>query len=77
MYLKNIQDNSYINEDLLQKITKAYKALMVLMSDTCDKMKEISNLWKLLYDKSLKYYETTYTSESYKVMNKIIEDFVI
>ena len=47
------------------------------MQSANNKMKEISTLWKLLYDKSLKYYETTYTSESYKVMNKIIEDFII
>ena len=28
MYLKNIQDNCYLNEELLQKVTKAYKSLM-------------------------------------------------
>ena len=39
------------------------------MNNACDKMKEISDLWKLLHDKSIKYYETTYTIESYNLSN--------
>ena len=73
----NIKDNTKLNESIMIKINKSYKNLIQILQSATDKMKEISNLWKLLYDKSLKYYETTYTSESYKVMNKIIEDFVI
>jgi sorting nexin-7/30/sorting nexin-8 len=75
MYLKNIQDNSYINEDLLQKITKAYKALMVLMSDTCDKMKEISNLWKLVYEKSVKFLDVHNTSQTYDILSKVMSSW--
>jgi hypothetical protein len=75
MYLKNIQDNSYINEDLLQKITKAYKALMVLMSDTCDKMKEISNLWKLVHEKSVKFLDVHNTSQTYDILSKVMSSW--
>ena len=77
VYFMNIKDNTKLNESIMIKINKSYKNLIQILQSATDKMKEISNLWKLLYDKSLKYYETTYTSESYKVMNKIIEDFVI
>ena len=77
VYFMNIKDNTKLNESIMIKINKSYKNLIQILQSATDKMKEISNLWKLLYDKSLKYYETTYTSESYKIMNKIIEDFVI
>ena len=77
VYFMNIKDNTKLNESITIKINKSYKNLIQILQSATDKMKEISNLWKLLYDKSLKYYDTTYTSESYKVMNKIIEDFVI
>ena len=77
VYFMNIKDNTKLNESIMIKINKSYKNLIQILQSATDKMKEISNLWKLLYDKSLKYYETTYASESYKVMNKIIEDFVI
>ena len=77
VYFMNIKDNTKINESIMKKINKSYKNLIEIMQSANNKMKEISTLWKLLYDKSLKYYETTYTSESYKVMNKIIEDFII
>ena len=49
MYLQNIEDNCDINEELLQKITKAYKSLILLMGQTSDKMRETSDLWKLMY----------------------------
>ena len=39
MYLKNIQDNCYLNMELLQKIKKAYKELMLIMSQSYEKMK--------------------------------------
>ena len=77
VYFMNIKDNTKLNESIMIKINKSYKNLIQILQSATDKMKEISNLWKLLYDKSLKYYDTTYTSESYKIMNKIIEDFVI
>jgi hypothetical protein len=70
----NIKDNSEINESIMKRITKAYKNLIDLMHNACDKMKELAELWKLLHEKSLKYYETINASESYKIMNKIMED---
>ena len=39
MHLKNIQDNCYLNMELLQRITKAYKELMLIMSQSYEKMK--------------------------------------
>ena len=75
MYLKNIQDNCYLNEDLLQKITKAYKALIELMSESCDKMKEISNLWKQVHEKSVKYMDAQNTSTTYNILSKVMSSW--
>ena len=74
VYLMNIKDNAEINESIMKRITKSYKNLIDLMHNVSDKMKEIAELWKLLHEKSLKYYETINVSESYKIMNKIMED---
>ena len=76
VYFMNIKDNTKINESIMKKINKSYKNLIEIMQTANDKMKEISDLWKLLYDKSLKYYETLYSSESYKIMNKMIEELL-
>ena len=72
----NIKDITKINETILQKINKSYKNLISAMQSTITQMKEISELWKLLYDKSLKYYDTSYTTESYKTMNKLMEELI-
>ena len=72
MYLKNIQDNCFLNEELLQKITKAHKALMELMLQTCEKMKEISNIWKQVHEKSVKYFDMHNTSQTYNILSKVM-----
>ena len=77
VYFMNIKDNTKINEGIIKKINKSYKNLIVIMNNACEKMKEISDLWKLLSDKSQKYYETLSTIESYKIMNKITEELLI
>ena len=74
IYLMNIKDNAEINESIIKRITKSYKNLIDLMHSVSDKMKEISELWKLMHEKSLKYYETINVTESYKIMNKLMED---
>ena len=46
IYFQNIKNNADFNINTLQKITKGYKALMNLMDQISDKMKEISQYWK-------------------------------
>ena len=75
IYFANIKDNADINEEILQKITKNYKALILLMQQVSDKMKEISDIWKILYNKSTKYYESTNTYESYNIMSKLMSEW--
>ena len=75
MYLQNIEDNCNINEELLQKVTKSYKSLLLLMAQTSEKMKEISNLWKLVYEKSVKYYDIHNTSQTYNILSKVMENW--
>ena len=75
MYLQNIEDNCNINEELLQNITKSYKNLILLMTQVHDKMKEISGLWKLVYEKSTKYYDIPNTSETYNILSKVMDNW--
>ena len=75
IYLENIKDNCILNEELLQKITKGYKALILLMEQLSDKMKELSELWKDIYKKSVKYYEKPNTSTSFDILSKIMLDW--
>ena len=74
-YFQNIKDNSIKNEELLQKVTKNYKALILLMQQSSEKMKEISDLWKTIYEKSIKYSDSYNTSQSYHIMSKLMEDW--
>ena len=71
-YLKNIQDNCVINEEILQKITKAYKSLLMIMSQASDKMKEISVLWKQVHEKSVKYMDFFNTAKTYDILSKVM-----
>ena len=70
--LKNIENNCVVNEELLQKITKAYKALLMIMSQACDKMKELSILWKQVNEKSVKYTDFFNTSKTYDILGKMM-----
>ena len=75
IYLENIKDNCDLNEQLLQKITKGYKALILLMEKLSEKMKELSELWKDIYKKSIKYFEKPNTSTSFDILSKIMIDW--
>ena len=75
MYLQNIKDNCNINEELLQKVTKSYKTLLLLMAQVSEKMKEISNLWKLVHEKSTKYFDANNTSQTYYILSKVMENW--
>ena len=57
----------------MKQITKAYKVLITHMKTASEKMKEISELWKKLYEESQSYYETNNTCESFNLMNKIMK----
>ena len=74
-YLDNIKDNSNINEGIMKQISQAYGKLLTLMNEVSDKMKEISDLWKKLHEKSVKYFETVNTCETYSIMHKIMNEF--
>jgi len=72
IYLNNIEKNCLVTEDLLQKVTKAYKALLIMMSEVTDKMKEISILWKQVHEKSLKFNDFYNTSQTYNILSKVM-----
>ena len=72
IYLKNIEKNCCVTEDLLQKVTKAYKGLLMMMSQVTDKMKEISILWKQVHEKSLKFNDFYNTSQTYNILSKVM-----
>ena len=45
------------------------------MQQSSEKMKEISDLWKTIYEKSIKYSDSYNTSQSYHIMSKLMEDW--
>ena len=75
IYFQNIKNNADFNINTLQKITKGYKALMNLMDQISDKMKEISQYWKEIYTANLQYFEKPNTVESYNILSKIMQDW--
>jgi hypothetical protein len=74
-YLQNIKKYLDINISTLQKITKGYKSLMIQMDQISDKMKEISQYWKEIYNANLNYNENPNTVESYNILSKIMQDW--
>ncbi len=77
IYLDNISDNAEINATIMKKITTAYKELIELQKNVSNKMIEIGNLWKTLYSKSMKYYDTNNTCASYSIMNKVMNGLAL
>ena len=75
IYSENIQNYAQGYSYLLQKITKSYKSLMNIMQQLSDKMKDISKLFKLVLDKSIKYFDSHNTSETFNIMSKFMEDW--
>jgi hypothetical protein len=75
IYFQNIKNNVDFNINTLQKITKGYKALMILMDQISEKMKEISQYWKEIFNANLQYYEKPNTIESYNILSKIMQDW--
>ena len=75
IYFDNIKNYVKGNYQLLQKITKGYKSMMNIMQQLSNKMKDISKLWKLVLDKSIKYSDSHNTSETFNIMSKLMEDW--
>jgi len=73
VYSDNIQNYCKSNYQLLQKITKSYKSLFNIMQQMTDKMKEISLLWKQVFEKSTQYYDSHNTSETFNIMSKFMD----
>jgi hypothetical protein len=75
IYFQNLKNNADFNIATLQKITKGYKALMIQMDQISEKMKEISQYWKEIYNANLQYFERPNTVESYNILSKIMQDW--
>ena len=73
IYLDNIKDNADIYIQTMEQITKAYKSLINFTQQASEKMNEISELWKKLFDSSKLYYDTNNTCESFNLMYKIMK----
>ena len=73
IYLDNIKDNADIYIQIMDQITKAYKSLISFTQQAGEKMNEISELWKKLYESSKLYYDTNNTCESFNLMHKVMK----
>ena len=58
-----------------KKLQNHNKKLMVLKAQVSDKMKEISNLWKLVHENNIKYFDVHNTSQTYFILSKVIENW--
>ena len=74
-YFANIKDNANNNEVLIKKLLVSYKALLLSMIDTSNKMHETSEVWKQLFQNSQKYLENPQVTEVYSTMSKLFEDW--
>ena len=75
IYFDNIKNYCKNNYQLLQKITKSYKSLLNIIQQMTDKMKEISLLWKQVLEKSIQYYDSHNTSETFNIMSKFMDSW--
>ena len=75
IYLDNIKNYSQGYTYILQKVTKSYKSIMNLMQQLSNKMKNISQLFKSLLDKSIKYFDSHNTSETFNIMSQFMNDW--
>ena len=75
IYVDNIQNYAQGHFYLLQKITKSFKSLINIMQQLSVKMKDISKLFKLVLDKSIKYYDSHNTSETFNIMSQFMEEW--
>ena len=74
-FFENIKGNAYLNQTNLNKITKAYKILINTMISVSEQMKKISLMWKELNEISSKYNENYNTSESYKILSNLMDNW--
>jgi sorting nexin-7/30/sorting nexin-8 len=75
IYFQNIKNIADLNISIFQKITKGYKSLMTQMDQISEKMKEISQYWKEIYNSNIQFYEKPNTIESYNILSKIMQDW--
>lgn len=75
MYLLNIKDNVINNQNLLQKLIKAYKDLILSINNVSEIMENISDIWSLLNENSQKYYDNINTINCFNIMNKFMQNW--
>ena len=75
IYSDNIKNYAQGNYYILGKITKSYKSLLNSMQHASNKMKNISILFKQLLDRSIKYFDSHNTSETFNIMSLFMNDW--
>ena len=67
-----------INQELIyDKLIYHYKLLLININQTISQMKDISNIWKELYNKKNDYFESQLTSGIYDSYIKIMEKWAV
>ena len=75
MYFINIKDNVNQNLQLFKTLIANLKLLVNSMNNTSRIMAEISEIWKLLYENSQKYFEDKQTINSYNILCKFMQNW--
>ena len=72
-YFKKIQSKLNYQETIYDKLFYHYKILLININQTCQQIKDISNIWKELYNQKNEYFETRSAAGVYDSYNKIME----
>ena len=74
-YFKKIQSKLNYQEKIYDKLLYHYKILLISINKTCQQMKEISNIWKKLYNQKREFFETKIAAGVYDSYNKIMKQW--
>ena len=76
-YYNRIKSKLINQEIVYDKLIYHYKILLININQTIAKMKDISNIWKELYNQKNEYFESQLTSGIYESYSKIMEKWAV
>ena len=74
-YFQNIKDKLNAQDNIFDKLIYNYKILFNNIQQISEKMKEISKIWKELYNQKNEYFESECTSGTYDSLSKVMQEW--
>ena len=76
IYFQNIKDNSFYNQELLNKLNISLKQLKIQFDLFIQKIEEVSQIWEELFKNSAKYYDDMNITNTYGQMHKLFNNWI-